>query len=137
MRFSIIVLLSFLSLSLYASDQKALDDKAMKDLFTKYDQIMQEHKVELVEEVFTKKFLTDNGGKEEFISKVKELPKVKKKKGLRKLLQKWKKSKTGKIFFADVKEDDKKPDAPSHQSQFIVVEEEGKLKIDGTMSDGN
>lgn len=132
MRFQIIFLLSILSLNLHATD-----DKAMKELFLRYDQVMQEHKVELVDEVFTKKFLTENGGKEEFISKVKELPKVKKKKGLRSLLQRWKKSKTGKIFFADVKEEDKKPDVPSHQSQFIVVEEDGKLKIDGTMSDGD
>jgi len=115
----------------------ASEDKAMQELFEKYDQVMLEHKVELVDEIFSKKFLADNGGKEEFITKVKELPKVKKKKGLRKLLQNWKKSKVGKIFFANVKDEVKKPDAPAPESQFIVIEEEGKLKIDGTVSDGH
>ena len=132
MRIQLIAILSLLSLSLQASD-----DKAMKGLFEKYEQVMMDHKVELVDEVFTKKFLADNGGKEEFIAKVKELPKIKKKKGLGSLLRNWKKSKVGKIFFANVKDDEKKSNTPSHESQFVVVEEEGKLKIDGTVSDGN
>lgn len=130
MRFQIIALLCIFSFSLHASD-----DKAMKELFEKYDKVMMQHKVELVDEVFTKKFLTENGGKEEFIAKVKELPKEKK--SLRGLLRKWKKSKVGKIFFADVKDENNKSGTPSHESQFIVIEEEGKLKIDGTISDGN
>lgn len=130
MRFQIIALLCIFSFSLHASD-----DKAMKELFEKYDKVMMQHKVELVDEVFTKKFLTENGGKEEFIAKVKELPKEKK--SLRGLLRKWKKSKVGKIFFADVKDENNKSGTSSHESQFIVIEEEGKLKIDGTISDGN
>ena len=132
MRFQIIALICIFSLNLYASD-----DKAMKELFEKYDKVMQQHKVELVDEVFTKKFLTDNGGKEEFVLKLKELPKVKEKKGLGSLLRKWKKSKTGKIFFANVNSEEKVKESPTHQSQFVVIEEDGKLKIDGTVSDGN
>jgi hypothetical protein len=132
MRFQLIALLCIFSFSLHASD-----DKAMNELFEKYDKVMGQHKVELVDEVFSKKFLTENGGKEEFIAKVKELPKVKEKKGLGKLLRKWKRSKVGKIFFANVKDEETKAGTPSHESQFIVIEEEGKLKIDGTISDGN
>ena len=109
----------------------------MKELFVKYDKIMKQHSVELVDEVFTKKFLDENGGKEEFISKVKELPKVKERKGLGKLLRSWKKSKVAKMFFANIADQGSKTDAPARESQFIVVEENGVLKIDGTVSDGH
>ena len=128
MRLPIIISFFFLlSLNLFASD-----DKDMKELFKKYDEVMLEHKVELVDEVFTEKFLKENGGKEEFIAKVKELPKSKKKKGMGKLLQRWRKSKVGKLFFAKVQEEG----AKKHDSQFIVIRgEDGKLRIDGTMSD--
>lgn len=132
MRIQLIALMCIFSFSVHASD-----DKSMKELFAKYDQIMDEHKVELVDEVFTQKFLENNGGKEEFIAKVKELPKVKKRKGLRSLLQKWKKSKVGRIFFAKVKDADVKPGKSPHESEFVVIEVDGKLKIDGTLSDGN
>jgi len=132
MRIQLIALLCIFSFSLHASD-----DKSMKELFAKYDQIMDEHKVELVDEVFTQKFLEHNGGKEEFIAKVKELPKVKKRKGMRSLLQKWKKSKVGRIFFTKVKDSNVKPGKPSHESEFVVIEVDGKLKIDGTLSDSN
>ena len=126
-------------LCLFTLGAQARSDKEMKELFDKYDKIMKHHKVELVEEVFSKKFLQENGGKEEFLVKVKELPKVKEKKSLRKLLQSWKKSKIGGMFFAKVKDEDQdkaKPSAPTHESQFIIIEEDGKLKIDGTVSDG-
>jgi hypothetical protein len=128
MRISIIFLLILACLNADASD-----DKDMKDLFRKYDEVMQEHKVEHVDEIFTEKFLKDNGGKDEFVAKVKELPKPKKKKGLGKLLQRWKKSKVGKIFFAKVSEEGS---SHQHDSQFIVIRgDDGKLRIDGTMSD--
>lgn len=132
MRISIIAIICIFSLSLHASD-----DKSMKELFVKYDKIMKQHSVELVDEVFTKKFLDENGGKEEFISKVKELPKVKERKGLGKILRSWKKSKVAKMFFANIADKESKPDEPSRESQFIVVEENGVLKIDGTVSDGH
>lgn len=136
MRIQLIAFLCIFSFSLFASDDKAIDDKRMQELFAKYDKIMYQHKVELVDEVFTKKFLTDNGGEKEFVAKVKELPKVKENKGLRAFFRKWKKSKTGRFFFANVKEEDPKAGTPTNASQFVIVEEEGKLKIDGTVSDG-
>jgi hypothetical protein len=104
----------------------------MSDLFAKYEQIMSYHHTELVDEVFTKKFLKDNGGKDEFIEKVKDLPLKKEKKGLGKLLDQWKKSKMKNMFFAKIKS----RSSSHHETNFIVVEEDGKLKIDGTVSDG-
>jgi hypothetical protein len=128
------IMLFLLSLSVHG-----FEDKDMKDLFHKYNKVMSQHQVELVDEVFTQKFLNENGGKEEFIAKVKELPKEKSKKGLRGLLQSWKKSKVKGLFFAKVKDQSQNKDKiklSDHESQFIVVEENGKLKIDGSVSDG-
>jgi len=127
MRLQLILLFSLLSSHLYA-----YDDKSMSDLFAKYEQIMSYHHTELVDEVFTKKFLKDNGGKDEFIEKVKDLPLKKEKKGLGKLLDRWKKSKMKNMFFAKIKS----RSSSHHETNFIVVEEDGKLKIDGTVSDG-
>lgn len=130
MRFQFIIktlLIGLLSFSAFASS-----DKEMQELIEKYDEVTKYHKVELVDEVFTENFLQQNGGKEKFIEKVKSVPVEKKKKGLGLLLTKWKKSKVGKFFSAKVK--NKEPSAP--QTEFIIKEEAGKLKIDGTISDG-
>lgn len=128
-------LLCLLSFSVFGETQtetETKNDKQMQELFVKYDKIMKQHKVELVDEVFTEKFLKENGGKEAFIEKVKELPKEKRGR-LKSLLRKWKKSKVGKIFFAEVKDEEE----PDRDSQFVIVEEDGKLKIDGTVSDAH
>ena len=106
---------------IFALNANASDDKRMKMLFENYDKVMKQHKVELIDEVFSKKFLKDNGGKEEFVEKVKELPKMKRKMSL---LKSWRKTKIDKTYFAKINE-----------AQFIIIEEEGKLKIDGTVSD--
>lgn len=108
---------------LFSLNGNAADDKRMKELFQNYDKVMKQHKVELVDDVFSKKFLKDNGGKEEFIEKVKELPKEKKKINI---LKSWRKTKIENTYFAKIKE-----------AQFIIIEEDGKLKIDGTVSDEN
>jgi hypothetical protein len=131
MRIQLIFFLSLFSIGIQASD-----DKEMKELFKNYEQVMRHHKVELVDDVFTKKFIKDNGGKEEFVEKVKELPKLKEKKNLRSLLKSWWKSKTGNMLFAKIKHEDKKDEEKSHGSSFVIMREEGKLKIDGTVSDG-
>ena len=39
-------------------------------------------------------------------------------------------------FLLDSREE-KVKESPTHQSHFVVIEEDGKLKIDGTVSDGN
>jgi len=130
MRFQLILLL------LLTGQAFAASDKEMVELFKNYDAIMLKHKVELVDQVFTEKFLKDSGGKEEFVSKVKELPKDESKSlGLPSVS--WKKGVKDEIYFANLKEKstDKKGSAPDSGSRFIVIREGGKLKIDGTMSD--
>jgi hypothetical protein len=129
MRFSIIILFFLFNLNAFASD------KEMKDLFKNYDLVVNAHKTELVEKVFTKKFLADNGGKDEFIAKVKEGPKLSEKSLIPSKLT-WKKGIKDEMFFAQMKDtSSKSKEAGSHGSQFIVVKEDGKLKIDGTLSD--
>lgn len=110
----------------------ANNEKDIQVLFDKYDAVVKYHEVEHVDEVFTKKFLAESGGKEEFITKVLDSPKEKKPKKIKRLLQSWKKGKVGKVIFAKVKAEEK-----TDPSQFVIVEEDGKLKIDGTLSDAH
>jgi hypothetical protein len=124
-----------ISFSVHSSKHEV--DNRLDILFENYEKIMNHHQIELVDEVFSQKFLKENGGKEEFISKVKELPPPKKQKKIRRFLQKWQSSKVGKVIFAKVKDDSsEEKNKQSSESQFVIVEEDGKLKIDGTMSDG-
>jgi hypothetical protein len=129
-------ILLVLLLTILGSNARASDEKSIKELLDKYERVMSEHKIELVDEVFTKKFLRENGGKEEFIDKIKELPKAKKKSKLKRILERWKKSKVGNMFVAKVrKESNDKNKIEKPSSNFIIIEEDGKLKIDGTISD--
>jgi hypothetical protein len=116
---------------LYSIGALAIDDKSMQELFKKYELVMDQKKVELIEEVFTEKFIKDSGGKDELIKKIKELPSP-----LQAPQTKWawKKGHKGKIYLANLKEvsvQKKKTD----EAQFIVLEIDGKPKIDGTISD--
>lgn len=118
-----------LSLSAYSAS-----DKEMKDLIQKYDQVMEQKKTELVDEVFTQRFLRNSGGKKEFIEKVKELPSPTKEE--KDLKVTWKKGVKDKIYFAKlVGPQDKKSKKEASHTEFIVVEENGKLKIDGQVGD--
>lgn len=131
MRIQLILLLGFLSFNLMASD-----DKAIKDLFNKYDLIMDHKKIELIDEVFTKSFIQNSGGKEELISKIKELP-TPKEKSLPQSKLTWKKGQKGDIYLATLEETSKlKNKKHSEKAEFVVLKEEGKLKINGTISDG-
>lgn len=130
MRFQFIIralIIAVISTSSFASS-----DKEMQQLLDSYDDVIKYHNFEIIDEVFTKNFLKHNGGKEQFIAKVKSAPKEKKKKGLSLLVKKWKRSKVGKFFSVKVKG----PAADSPDSEFIIKEEDGKLKIDGTIGDG-
>lgn len=132
MRLQLAILLLILSLPALA-----VSDKEINALFMKYDLIMDAHKVELVDEVFTKKFITESGGKKEFISKVKELPKQDQK-SLAPAQMSWKKGTQDEIYFAkriDPNTSKSKEITPTSGTQFILVKEKGKLKIDGTIGD--
>ena len=133
MRIQLITLICLLSFNALAGS-----DKEMKELFFKYDAVMDAQKVELIDEVFSKKFLREVGGKDEFIANIKELPK-KDEKSLKAPRLSWKKGTKDEIFFAkrfessDLKAKEAK--AKHSGSSFIVIKEDGKLKIDGTISD--
>lgn len=124
-----VLLVLLFSFGAFAQTDKERD-KEMRVLFEKYDKIMYQQKVELVDEVFTKDFLEGHGGRDAFIEEVKTYPYVKEKKGLGRLIQKFKKSKVGKFFTVKAKTSKDKT------SNFIVEMEDGKLKIDGTVGDG-
>ncbi len=113
-------------------------DRSMAELFHKYDQVMLHKKVELVDEVFSQKFLKENGGKAEFVSKVKGLPPVTNKSLLPVPKVRWKKGESDKLFLARLRDLNPRNKAKKeqHGTEFIVVEEAGKLKVDGTLSDG-
>lgn len=129
MRIQLIILLSLFSLSAFA-----VDDKSMKELFAKYDQVMDQKKTDLIDEVFTKKFIRDSGGKEELTDKIKELSAPP---SPSKTSMSWKKGQKGEVYLAKVKETSTNKMKAGHEAEFIVITEDGKLKIDGTMSDGN
>ena len=115
----------------------ATDDKSMQDLFSKYDLVMDHKKIELIDEVFTQKFIKEAGGKEELIEKIKELSPANAK-SVEKPKLTWKKGLKSEIYFATVKNPSpNKSKKENQESEFIVMKEDGKLKIDGTISDGN
>jgi len=110
----------------------------MTDLWENYFKSMNpswiKKKIELIDEVFTKKFIRESGGKKELISKIKSLPDS--------LTQpqtsmSWKKGLKGDVYFAKLKENtNNKSSGSSSEAEFIVIKENGKLKIDGTIGDG-
>lgn len=116
----------------------ANDDKEAKELFKNYAKVMDQQKTDLIEDVFSEKFIKNSGGKKELIEKIKSLP-----------LQKTSELNTPKIeikpgvkskdiVFAKVSESSslKGGKRGESHSEFILVRENGKLKIDGTLSDG-
>jgi hypothetical protein len=124
MRFQLIILTLLISFSAIA-----VDDKSMQELFKKYDLVMDQKKIELVDEVFTKKFIRDSGGKKELVDKIKELTVPANRAAIKKQMT-WKKGQKGELYLAKVKKE-------KHETEFIVIKEDGKLKIEGTLSDGD
>lgn len=133
MRIQLIFILLSLSLTVLA-----VDDRSLKDLFAKYDAIMDQKKIELIEEVFSKKFIQDSGGKEELSAKIRELAAPE---GLAasKSTMSWRKGLKGNMYFAKIKASasGKRSRTTNSETEFIIVVEDGKPKIDGTLSDGN
>lgn len=126
MRIQIILLLIA-----FAANAFAVDDKSINELFKKYDLVMDQKKIELIDEVFSQKFIKESGGKEELISKIKGLPEqlVSPKTNIT-----WKKGK-GNIILARMKEVSSDKRKTHQATEFIVVMEDSKPKIDGTLSD--
>ena len=130
------VQLTILMLLLGISSASAADEKSMNELFKKYEQIMDQKKVELIDEVFSQRFLRETGGKKEFVEKINELPVTATK---QEAVVSWKKGLKGEIYFARLRESalEKTKTPDNGGSEFIVIKEDGKLKIDGTISDGD
>lgn len=127
--------LAFLTILCFMSVAFAQDDKAMNELFQKYDQVMDYKKTDMIDDIFTAKFIKESGGKQELIEKIKELPTPKNKKASTSKTT-WRKGLKGDMYFAKLKEvSSNKKD--SHEAEFVVIKENGKLKIDGTLSDGD
>jgi hypothetical protein len=110
-----------------------VDDQSMNELFQKYNSVMDHKKIELIDEVFTKNFIKESGGKKELIKKIKSLPE-----SLvpSQTTMSWKKGNKGEIYLATLKEKSiNKKISSSSEAEFVVKKEDGKLKIDGTISD--
>ena len=122
--------------ALFAFTAMASEDKDIKDLFKKYDLVMDQKQTELVDEVFTKNFIKSSGGKEELIQKIKELPKTDQK-SLPKMNVSWKKGVKDEVYFATLKEASSNKSKHADGSEFIILKEDGKFKINGTLGDGN
>jgi hypothetical protein len=126
--------LALLVLLLGAAPARARDDASVRELFRKYDQVMDEKKVELIDDVFSSRFLKESGGRTELVEKIRELASPPAK---RETAVTWRKGTKGEIYFARPRDAGEKAKAPeSGSSEFVIVNEDGKLKIDGTMSDG-
>jgi cytochrome oxidase Cu insertion factor (SCO1/SenC/PrrC family) len=112
----------------------AKSDKAMEELFEKYDVVMRQKKVELLEEVFTDRFIQANGGKAQFADKIKG-HKTSPTRNKSLVKPKWRKGLKGEMYFVEatkMSDDSKKV---LHKTEFIIIDQDGKLKIDGTLSD--
>lgn len=132
MRIQLIILGMFLSLHVFA-----VDDKSMQELFKKYDLVMDYKKTELIDEVFTKKFIKESGGKEELIQKIKELPTPSEKSMPPQTKMTWKKGQSGSVYLAKVKMISPNKSMNDQEAEFVILIEDGKPKIDGTMSDAD
>jgi hypothetical protein len=107
----------------------------MKELFHNYDLLMDDKKIELIDEVFTTKFIKESGGKNKLIEKIKQISPPQEK-PVPKTSMSWKKGKREEIYFAKLIENSKNK-KKEYETEFIVLKEDGKLKIDGTISDAN
>ena len=132
MRFYIILFISLVSFSSFASD-----DSEVRDLFNRYERVVSGHETELIDEVFSARFLKDNGGKDEFADKVKSIPKSSDK-SMPLTMISWKKAAKSENLMVKLKPSSKdKSVSKQSENDFIVVRENGKLKIDGTVGDAN
>ena len=126
-----------LFLIIFSSVAFSSEDAEVRDLFSRYQRVVSGHETHLVEEVFSEKFLKENGGKSEFVEKVKSEPKVADK-SIPVPQITWKKALKGESILAKLKPittNKEKFKKIENGSEFVIVKENGKLKIDGTVGD--
>jgi len=97
----------------------------IKELFKNYELVMEDKKTKLIPNTFTNKFIKNNGGIKKFESSIRELKIKKEKKKLS-----FSPSKDSSTFYVDYGPEKSQE---STSIKFIVIKEEGKLKIDGTI----
>ena len=123
MQFPIIFILVFLSFDLFA----IATDASVNELFKNYESLMEEKKIQLLHEVFSQNFIKENGGEKEFIEKIKQLSKSKDQKKMNISWYPGRKNKN--LYFAKLFKES--------NIEFILIEENNKLKIDGTIGDSD
>ncbi len=129
MRFQLILFSLLISKLSLGSDQKTI-----LDLAHKYDQIYDGHKVELIEEVFTKRYIKDSGGKEAMKKKISSLPK-KKDKDIQMPKVSFKKGAMSDMYFVKAAPSEDK--LKNIHTELIIIKEDGKYKIDGQLGDAD
>jgi hypothetical protein len=132
MRIQLVFILFFTSLTLFADDNSSIEL-----LLKRYESIMDEKKIEFIDEVFTKNFIKESGGKKELIKKIIQQKNDSEiKQNYAKSQVKWKKEPKNRFYLVRL-EEFKSLRGKSNEAEFIVIRENGKLKIEGTLSDGN
>lgn len=131
MQLQLIILFTILNFS-----QVFANDEPMKELFRKYELVMDHKKIEFIDDVFTKKFISDSGGKKQLIKKIMELPSPLSPPGY--LKWSWKKGVKGDLILARATEFlSQKNISKGEETEFIIIKENGSFKIEGTLSDGH
>jgi hypothetical protein len=128
-----LILLLLMSSFVYAGN-----DQEIRDLMENYDRVTKAHEMDLIDDVFSEKFLSDNDGKEEFIEKIRSLPKMEVK-STPEFKHDWRHGLKKEFIFVKLKLKHlfkQKSEGPARGGEFIIIRENGKLKINGTLSDG-
>jgi hypothetical protein len=127
------IILGIISIPLvFGSDLST--DQSLNDLFRKYEMVMDQKKTEYIDQVFSKRFIKESGGKKILEKKILQGPStLAPKPKLKWALTKGTKSD---LYLAKVSEvNSKKISEEKSEAEFIIIREDGIFKIEGTLSD--
>ncbi len=110
-------------------------DSDVKALFEKHEKIIHLHQTELIEQVFSKRYIQDKGGLKDFEASIKEKPKADEKK-LKDMSVSWKKGAVTDRILAR-REEMKNGKKDKGHTEYIVIKKDGKLIIDDTIGDAD
>jgi hypothetical protein len=133
MQLQLILLIAFISIpSTYAVDPST--NQSVTELFRKYEMVMDQKRTEYIDEVFSKRFIQDSGGKTKLVKKILQLPTSLSPKP--KLNWSLKKGIKSDLYLAKVSESAQEKSLNEKiDIEFIIIKEDGILKIEGTMND--
>jgi hypothetical protein len=129
------IILGLISIPLvFGSDLST--DQSMNDLFRKYEMVMDQKKTEYIDQVFSKRFIKESGGKKLLVKKILNGPSpLTPQPQLKWTLKKGAKSD---LYLAKVSEiNPEKITQKKAEAEFIIIKEDGVFKIEGTLSDDN